>query len=111
MAVGRGRYRKGLFEIAQWDGAPEIVGKMADEKFVDEVDGPDDPVDEQEDPVVVVVPTDHQGVETQDEIDDAGISAVHGANINKKEARGLFFRYEGYVISVWLPRRPPRRRL
>ena len=75
---------KNLFKIAQGDSFPEVVGKMANEEFVDEIDGPDDPMNEEEDPVVVVVPTDHQGVEAQDEIDDAGVAAAHTANITKK---------------------------
>jgi hypothetical protein len=75
---------KNLFKIAQRDSFPEVVGKMADEEFVDEIDGPDDPVNEEEDPVVVVVPTDHQGVEAQDEINEAGIATAHTANIQKR---------------------------
>jgi hypothetical protein len=73
-----------LFEIAEGDRPPEVVGEVADEEFVDEVNGPDDPVDDQEDPIVVVMPTDHQGVDAQDEIDDAGVSGVHDTNITKK---------------------------
>jgi hypothetical protein len=75
-----------LLKIRHGDRPPEIVGEVADEEFVDEVDGPDDPMDDQQDPVVVVVPTDHQGVKTQDEVDDARISAAHTPKINKKAA-------------------------
>ena len=67
------------------------MGEVADEEFVDEIDGPNDPVNDQEDPIVVVVPTDHQGVDTQDEINDAGVSAAHTPKINKKGANGPFF--------------------
>jgi hypothetical protein len=70
-----------LPEIRQRDGAPEIMRKMADEEFVDKIDRPDDPMDEQEDPVVVVVPADHQGIQAQEEVDDARIAAVHLVNI------------------------------
>lgn len=83
---------KSLFKIGHGDGSPEVMGEVADEELVDEVDGPEDPVDDKEDPVVVVVPTDHQGVEAQDEVDDAGIAAVHTANINKKGAIRPLFR-------------------
>ena len=51
---------------------------MADQQFIDQVDGPEDPVDDQQNPVVIIVPADHQRVEAEEEIDDAGGSAVHG---------------------------------
>jgi hypothetical protein len=38
--------KKQLFKIAFGYGPPEIVGKMADQQFIDEVDGPEDIVDE-----------------------------------------------------------------
>ena len=69
---------------------------MADQQLVDEVDGPEDPVDEQQEPTVVIMPTDHQRVEAEDEIDDARVTVVHIGNeysceYNKKEAiRPLF---------------------
>jgi hypothetical protein len=67
-------FEKKLFEIRQWDSPPQIVGEVADEQLVDEVDGPEDPVDEQEDPTMVIVPADHQRVETKDKIDNAMFS-------------------------------------
>lgn len=57
---------------------------MADEQLVNEVDGPEDPVNEQQDPAMVIVPTDHQRVEAEDEIEDAGVSGFHAVNITKK---------------------------
>ena len=60
------------------------MGEVACQEFVDEVDGPEYPMDDQEEPTVVVVPTDQEGVNAQDEIDDAGVSAVHATNITKK---------------------------
>ena len=68
----------GLFKIACGDGSPEVVRKVADQQFIDQVDGPEDPVDDQQNPVVIIVPADHQRVEAEEEIDDAGGSAVHG---------------------------------
>jgi hypothetical protein len=59
---------------------------VADEELVYEVNGPDDPVDEKQYQAVVIMPTDHQGVDAQDKIDDAGISAAHMPKINKKAA-------------------------
>ena len=47
---------------------------MADQQLVDEVDGPEDPVDKQKYPGVVIMPADHQRVETKDKIDDAMFS-------------------------------------
>jgi hypothetical protein len=60
------------------------VGKMADEQLVDEVDGPENVVDEQQEPTMVIMPTDHQRVKAEDEIDDAGVTVVHKVNITKK---------------------------
>jgi hypothetical protein len=55
------------------------VGKVADEQLIDQVDGPKDIVDKQQDPVVVIVPTDHKCIQAEKEIDDAGgSSVVHG---------------------------------
>lgn len=62
---------------------------MADEQLVDEVDGPEDPVNEQQYPTMVIVPADHQCIEAEDEIDD-GVSAFHAVNITKKRPYGLF---------------------
>jgi len=59
------------------------VGKVADEEFVDQVDGPEDIMDDQQDQIVVVVPTDHQGVESQNAVEYAGVAVVHTLNIIK----------------------------
>jgi hypothetical protein len=70
--------KKQLFKIALGDGPPEIVGKVPDQQFIDQVDGPEDIVDEQQDPAMVIVPADHERVQAEKEIDNAGGSAVHG---------------------------------
>jgi len=54
------------------------VGKVAGQQLIDQVDGPEDIVDEQQDPVMVVVPADHERVQAEEEIDNTGGSAVHG---------------------------------
>jgi hypothetical protein len=54
------------------------VGKVADQQFVNQVDGPEDIVDKQQDPVVVIVPADHERIQAEEEIDNAGGSVVHG---------------------------------
>jgi hypothetical protein len=50
----------GSIEIGCGDGPPEVVGKMADQEFIDQVNGPKDIVEDQEDEGVVVVPTDQE---------------------------------------------------
>ena len=69
------------------------MGEVADQQLVYEIDGPEDPVDEQQDPIVVIVPADHQRIEAEDGIDDT-VSAFHGVNvevnITKKGPYGPF---------------------
>ena len=45
------------------------MGEVADQQLVDEVHGPEDIVDDQQDYRVVVMPTDQQGINTQDAVD------------------------------------------
>jgi hypothetical protein len=55
-------------------------------------------MDEQQDNGVVVVPTDQEGVDAQDAVDDAGVSVVHVTNINKKWATaGPFLSYKQFL--------------
>jgi hypothetical protein len=58
--------KKKLFEVGQGDGAPEIVREVADEELVDQVDGPEDVMDDQQDQGVVVVPADHECIKAED---------------------------------------------
>jgi hypothetical protein len=60
-----------LFKIRFGDGPPQIVGKVTDQQFVDEVDGPENVMDQQQDPTVVIVPADHERIEAQDAVEDA----------------------------------------
>jgi hypothetical protein len=66
-----------LFKVAFWDCPPEIMGKVPDQQLIYEINRPEDIVDEQQDPAVIVVPADHKRVETKEGIDDAGGSVVH----------------------------------
>jgi hypothetical protein len=50
---------------------------MADQEFIDEVDRPENVVDQQQEPTMIVVPTDHQRVEAEDAIEDARVRVVH----------------------------------
>lgn len=64
------------------------MGEVTDQQLVYEINGPEDPMDEQQDPIVVIMPADHQRIEAKDEIED-GVSAFHAcldirANITKK---------------------------
>jgi hypothetical protein len=53
------------------------MGQVADEQFVDEVDGPEDIVDQQQDPTVVIMPADHERIEAQNAVDNACVPVVH----------------------------------
>jgi hypothetical protein len=70
-------------EIRHGDSAPQIVGKVADQQLIDQVDGPEDPVDDHQENRVVVMPTDQDGIYAQDAVDEAVMSVVHAPNITK----------------------------
>jgi len=50
---------------------------MADQKFVDEINRPKNIVNEQQQPIVVIVPADHQRVEAKNAIENARTPVVH----------------------------------
>ena len=58
---------------------------MADQQFVDEVDGPEDVVDDQQEPTVIIVPAYHQRIEAEEGIDDTGGPVVHDNRLTVKE--------------------------
>jgi hypothetical protein len=60
-----------LFEIRFGDGPPQIVGEVADQQFVDEVDGPENVMDQQQDPAVVIVPADQKCIDAKNAVEDA----------------------------------------
>ena len=78
------------------------MGKMADEEFVDEVDGPEDVVDDQQNDRVVVMPADQEGIDAEDAVEYACIAVVHGTNriksmpINEKSLLAEAFLILGY---------------
>ena len=42
-----------LFKIAFGDGSPEVMGKVADQQLIDQVNGPENIMDKQQDPAVI----------------------------------------------------------
>jgi len=44
---------------------------MADQEFINEVDRPENVVNDQQEPIVVVVPADHQRVEAENAVKNA----------------------------------------
>jgi hypothetical protein len=53
------------------------VGEVAGQQFVQQVNGPEDIMNDEPEDGMVVIPAYHQGIQAQQEIDDAGISSVH----------------------------------
>jgi hypothetical protein len=60
-----------LFKIRLGYRAPQIVGQVADQKLIDQVYGPENIVNDQQYPIMVIVPADQQRVDTKDAINDA----------------------------------------
>jgi hypothetical protein len=76
--VFSGRLKYGiLFKVAFRDGPPEVVRKVAGQQFIDQIDGPENVMDDQQNPVMVIMPADHERVQAEEEIDNTGRSAVH----------------------------------
>lgn len=44
---------------------------MTDQQLVDQINWPEDIVEDQKDPIVVIVPADHERIDAQDAINDA----------------------------------------
>ena len=49
---------------------------MPAQQFIHEVDGPEDPMKDQKENRVVIVPTDHHGIDAQEKIEQTGASHV-----------------------------------
>ena len=47
------------------------MGEVADQQFVNEVDGPENVMDQQQDPAVVIVPADQKRIDAKDAVEDA----------------------------------------
>jgi hypothetical protein len=62
------------------------MGEVADEEFVDEVDGPEDIMDDHQEKGMVVVPADEDGVDAEDGVEYTGVAVVHISLHNKKRA-------------------------
>jgi hypothetical protein len=60
--------RQFLFEIRQGYRPPHVVGKMTGQQFIHQVDGPENPVKNQKENGMIVVPADHHGVDAQKKI-------------------------------------------
>ena len=50
---------------------------MADEEFVNKVDGPENVVDEQQDERMVIIPADHQRIEAENAVKNTRTPVVH----------------------------------
>jgi hypothetical protein len=61
---------------------------VADQQFIDQVDGPEDIMDDQQQDRMIVMPAYQQRVDTQDAVENARIPVVHNARLrdeyNKK---------------------------
>jgi hypothetical protein len=66
-----------LFEVRQRYNPPHIVRQIADEDFVDQVHGPEYKMDDQQEKGMIVVPTDHYGINSKNGINNAAVSLVH----------------------------------
>jgi hypothetical protein len=70
--------KKNLFEITFGDGPPKVMGQMAGQQFVDQINRPENIVDDQQYPAMIVMPADHQRIEAEQGVDNSGRSSVHG---------------------------------
>jgi hypothetical protein len=59
------------FEVRLGDRSPEVMGEVADQQFVDQVDGPEDIMDDQQEDRMVVMPAYQERIDTEDTIEDA----------------------------------------
>ena len=53
------------------------MGKMAGQEFIDQVDGPEDIMDDQQEDRMIIMPAYEQGVDAQDAVEDARVPVVH----------------------------------
>jgi hypothetical protein len=70
-----------LLEVGQWNSLPHTIRKMTYQQFINQVDRPEDEVDDEQDDVVVIIPTYHQGIDAQQTIEETSIAATHSLNI------------------------------
>jgi hypothetical protein len=60
------------------------MGEMPGQQLIDQVDGPEDVMDDHEDDRMVVIPAYQDGVDAQDAIDDAFVPVIHNAEVDYK---------------------------
>ena len=72
------------FKIGGRDRLPHAVRQMADQQFIDQVNGPEDIMDQQVQKGMIVIPTDHDRIETQDQVEDAFFPVFHLICIYRK---------------------------
>ena len=60
-----------LFKIRLGDGPPQIMGEVADEQFIDQVDRPENIMDDQQEDRMIVMPAYQQRVDAEDAVEDA----------------------------------------
>jgi hypothetical protein len=47
------------------------MGKMTDQQFIDQINGPENPMDDQQDPTMVIMPAYHECIDAKDGVDNA----------------------------------------
>jgi hypothetical protein len=61
--------------------SPQVMGQVTDQQLIDQVDGPENVMDQQQDPAVIIMPTDQERVDAEDAINDACIPVVHAGRL------------------------------
>jgi hypothetical protein len=57
------------------------MGEVADQQLIDQVDRPEDVMDDQQEDRMVIMPAYQQRVDTQDAVEDARIPVVHNGRL------------------------------
>jgi hypothetical protein len=67
-----------LFKVRKWNRFPKVMREMAGEQLIQQVDRPENIVDNEQYDGVIVIPANHQRIETQNKINNAFIPVIHG---------------------------------
>ena len=67
-----------LSKIRLWNILPHIIRQMPAEYFINQIQRPEYIVNEQQNERMIVIPTDHEGINPQDEIKYTPVSSFHG---------------------------------
>jgi hypothetical protein len=54
-----------LFEIRLWNNFPHIMRQMADQKLINQINRPENIMDDQQDYGMVIIPAYHYGIKTE----------------------------------------------